>query len=169
MASTYEPIATYTLASDTTTTTFSSISNTYTDLILVLANIQTDAAGSSYNAIRLSINGDTSTLYSYTSLNGDGSAASSNRDTGNGYIYTGFAPQASSTDKANSILHFMNANNTTTYKTVLARNNSAAFGTQARVHLYRSTSAISSISVTWDGTTKYKSGCTFTLYGIKAA
>ena len=114
------------------------------------------------------VNNDTGTNYSFTSIEGDGTSASSNRDN-NDFMYVGFAPQTSATTKGELISHFMNYSNTTTYKTVLHRANAAGFGTQARVHIWRSTSAISTISILFDGTVKYKTGMTATLYGIKAA
>ena len=166
-AVTYTPIATYSLLSDTATIDFTSITGTYKDLVLVGADIQTDNTGSSYNAVQIKLNNDTSNLYSFTSIEGDGTTATSNRDS-NDRLYVGFAPQTSATTKGNLIMSLMNYSNTTTYKTVLTRSNAAAFGTQARVSLYRSTSAITQITVFFTGTVKYKTGTTFTLYGIGA-
>lgn len=168
MATTYNSLATTTLSSDTTQIDFTSISSSYTDLVLVVDQIQTTNTGSSYNALRMRINSDTSVNYSYTSIEGNGTTISTNRDN-NDYMYVGFAPQTSATTKGQLISHFINYGNTTTYKTVLHRANATAFGTQARVHTWRSTSAISTISILFDGTVKYKSGMTITLYGIKAA
>ena len=63
----------------------------------------------------------------------------------------------------------MNYANTTTNKTVLLRNNNTAFGTEAQVGLWRSTSAINTIKLYLDRAEYYVVGSTFTLYGIKAA
>ena len=164
---TYTPIATYSLLSDTATIDFTSITGTYKDLVLVGADIQTDNTGSSYNAVQIKLNNDTTSLYSFSSIEGDGTTATSNRDS-NDRLYVGFAPQTSATTKGNLIMSLMNYSNTTTNKTVLTRSNAAAFGTQARVSLYRSTSAITQITVFFTGTVKYKTGTTFTLYGIGA-
>ena len=46
MPITYEPLATTTLSTDTTQIDFTSISGSYTDLILVLDQIQTTNTGS---------------------------------------------------------------------------------------------------------------------------
>ena len=164
---TYVSIASTTLGSDTASIDFTSISGSYTDLILIGADIQTDNTGSSYNAVQIKLNNDTTSLYSFSSIEGDGTTATSNRDS-NDRLYVGFAPQTSATTKGNLIMSLMNYSNTTTYKTVLTRSNAAAFGTQARVSLYRSTSAITQITVFFTGTVKYKTGTTFTLYGIGA-
>ena len=164
--STYTPIATTTLGSASNSITFSSISGSYTDLVLVMNYGMT--SGTSTPAWRY--NGDTSgsTLYSQTILTGDGSSASANRITiGNLHITMGYTNSSSIT--ANSIIHIMNYSNTTTYKTSLARGNSTNNSTQASACLYRSTSAITSINVFPDYATTFVAGSTFTLYGIAAA
>jgi hypothetical protein len=165
---TYNCIATTTLSVDTTQIDFSSISSAYTDLVLVLDNIQTTNAGSSYNAVRMRLNNDTTREFIFISLEGDGTTATAGRDW-NDYMYVGFAPQASATTKGQLISHFMNYKSTTDYKTILHRANAAGFGTQMRVHGWRFTSAITTISILFDGTVKYKAGMTASLYGIAAA
>jgi hypothetical protein len=157
MPSTYEPIATQTLGSATSTITFSSIPSTYTDLVLVIDGTMATAGG---NQIR--VNGDTATNYSTTVLYGDGSAAYSfgvNNNNNAASLYM-------NTAQSNALIHFMNYSNTTTYKTILSRSNSNEF-VSARVALWRSTAAINSITIL--SANNYNTGSTFTLYGIKAA
>jgi hypothetical protein len=168
MAATYDCIATTTLSVDTTQIDFSSISGTYTDLVLVLDNIQTTATGSSYNAVRMRVNNDNTQNYLFISLEGNGTTATAGRDY-NDYIYVGFAPQTSATNKGQLISQFMNYSSGTEFKTILHKAGAADFGTQIRVHGWRSTSAITTISILFDGTVKYKAGMTATLYGIKGA
>jgi hypothetical protein len=157
MPSTYDPIATQTLGSATSIITFSSIPSTYTDLVLVIQGSMATAGGN-----YIQINGDTGNNYSVTFIYGDGSSAVTTRSVN--------SPSASAfylnTGQSNAILQFMNYSNTTTNKTFLSRANSSDF-VSARVSLYRSTSAISSITV--GSTFNYNTGSTFTLYGIKAA
>jgi len=62
----------------------------------------------------------------------------------------------------------MNYSNSTTYNTALSRFVSAGSETTADVHLWRDTSAVTSITVA-TSTNNYATGSTFTLYGIKAA
>jgi hypothetical protein len=62
----------------------------------------------------------------------------------------------------------MNYSNATTYKTMLSRANNGAAGVDAIANLWRSTAAISSITVKITGG-NMKAGSTFTLYGIAAA
>lgn len=165
MATTYEPIATTTLGSDQASYTFSSIPSTYTDLILVCsARRGIDGAG---GAGTLQVNGDSESNYSSTILYGDSGAAYSYRWSNQTAMNGAFA--AGDSENAVSIIHFENYANTSTYKTVISR--MGWVNTNGRitvgVNLWRSTSAISSITVA--AASNIKSGATFTLFGIKAA
>ena len=171
MQSTYIPIATTTLGSAQASYTFSSIPTTYTDLVLIGNGYGTISNG---QAPTLIFNSDTSALYSRTVLSGNGTAASSTRDSGGNSIIVGNAVgwETDSTKPAMFIAHIMNYSNTTTFKTILARDGAANTtypGTEANVGLYRSTNAINSIQIKAGGTANFATGSTFTLYGIKAA
>ena len=163
MPATYEPIATTTLGSAQSTVTFSSISQAYTDLVLVICAIAT----STTNNMDLQFNGDTGSNYSRTNLTGDGSSAFSNRASNQSYIRI-TADGIVTTAASNHIVHILNYSNTTTNKTVLARANNSAYGVDAIVGLWRSTSAITSLLLDLTAA-DFASGSTFTLYGIKAA
>ena len=71
MPATYEPIATTTLGSAVNSFTFSSIPNTYTDLVLVVV-VPTAASSGTFG---LRFNSDTASNYSHTTLSGNGSSA----------------------------------------------------------------------------------------------
>jgi hypothetical protein len=163
MASTYEPIATNTLGSSTATVTFSSIPNTYTDLLLIESPIFSTASQSLMRVGNGSV--DTGSNYSVTTLRGDGTSATSTRFSNIDSI--GSAPGTTqSTDAHNIIRNIMNYSNTTTNKTVIERCNGQSVW--AIVGLWRSTVAINIITLTsLNGT--YQSGSTFTLYGVKYA
>ena len=170
MTATYDCIATTTLSSASNTVTFSSIPNTYTDLILVGNGYSASGDG---DAVRLSFNSDTATNYSRTYLAGTGTGASSGRNSNQSIIFVGNAVgwDTTSTEPAMFIAHLMNYSNTTTYKTVLIRDDAAAGtypGTEANVGLYRSTSAISAIEIKLGVTSQFAIGSTFALYGVKA-
>lgn len=160
MATTYEPIATYTVSSAQASYTFSSISGTYTDLVVIVSG--TCSAGS-YLTFRF--NADTGSNYSTTELYGDGSTAGSVRNSNNNYMYIG----AIRTTQSNILSQIQNYSNSTTNKTVLSRTNNAATETKAVVGLWRNTAAITSIEVGTGGANTFQSGTTLTLYGIKAA
>ena len=162
MTATYEKIATNTLGSATTTITFSSIPATYTDLVLVVAGTFTNANSSGL----LRLNGDTASNYSSTALRGNGTTASSSRATSASNI-TG-NQDGSSLGQCNYIWNIMNYANATTYKTVLVRANDAGGYTAATAGLWRSTSAITSVTF-FTNDPGISSGTTLNLYGILKA
>jgi len=165
---TYNCIATTTLGGHQTDVTFTSISGSYTDLVLIC-----DVVGITTNHQNLALrvgNGsiDTGSNYSNTTINGDGTSAVSDRYTGNNLIYPDYWGIVNSASRGNAIMHFMNYSNTTTYKTVLCRSGRANMETSAVVGLWRSTSAINQIRLVADSTNKIGLGSTFSLYGIKS-
>lgn len=166
--STYTPIATTTLGSTATDITFSSIPTTYTDLVLILSGTKTGVSGEGI-AVRVG-NGslDTGSNYSDTILWGTGSTAGSARTTSqtrNRITY--YAAWIAGTISVD-VLNFMNYSNTTTFKTILSRANTASQGVDATVSLWRSTSAINTISV-YPFADSFAIGTTATLYGIASA
>ena len=160
-APTYTPIQTYTVSGSAVTNfTWSSISQTYTDLVMATNTFTNSGSG---NGIGIQFNGDTGSNYSFTFMYGDGSSASSGRGSNatNGQVDRIYQYGVGTT-------HFMNYSNTTTYKTVLSRGNTNA-EIFAWVNLWRSTSAINSIKVFTNNGSNFNVGSTFTLYGIASA
>lgn len=155
---TYVALDRATASGSTPTITFSSIPSGYTDLQLVIAAQNSD----SYCVMRL--NGDSTALYSRTTMYGNGSTAASGRGSGE---TSWFPVNGSSTVTANAIINIMNYSNTTTFKTALSRMNQSFDATYAATWLYRSTNAVSSITLT-SPTGNWVAGSTFSLYGIKA-
>ena len=160
-ANTYVSIATQTLGSATASVTFSSISGAYTDIVAVL-----DLTSVGDNVLAR-VNGDTGNNYSYTTLGGNGTAASSSRASNTNYLNFDGAAYLNTT-RSTWVINFMNYANTSTYKTIINRGNNASVGTNANVNLWRSTAAITSISFIATSNA-YQTGSTFTLYGILAA
>ena len=171
MPKTYEPIATNTLGSAATDITFSSIPSTYTDLVLVTATFGSRAANADSLAIRF--NSDTGSNYSYTYIIGDANGAASGRASSQTNIWCGNFSSNNVANPSPIIIQIQNYANTTTFKTVLARQNAIAGGgytsTGINVGLWRSTTAINSITVRSETGSNFSAGSTFTLYGIKAA
>jgi hypothetical protein len=163
MPSTYEPIATVTASGVSSFIVMTSIPSTYTDLILVGQYFKSAGA-----APRITVNSDTTSIYSQTVIYGNGTSALSDRETSVGYFYLMDYIASSTTNPNISITHLMNYSNTTTYKTFLERSGSADKGTVASVGLWRSTNAINRIDIS-TSTGTFSSGTTFTLYGIKSA
>ena len=161
MASAYTPIATTTLGS-ASTITFSSIPSTYTDLVIVFSGTMASLA-----ALFMQFNGDTGTTYSGTSLSGDGSSASSGRNTSDNQlrlVQTG----GGKTSQFTIISHIQNYANTSVYKTALTRASAGNSETTAYAGVWRSTSAINSVYLFGNGGTNIASGTVVTIYGIKA-
>jgi hypothetical protein len=164
--STYTPIATTTLGSSVSSYTFSSIPTTYTDLVVV-CNFFTSAAQSVEARVG---NGsiDTGNNYSNTAIIGrtTGSATSTRRTN---FSYFTFFEQ-SGASSGTWIMNFQNYSNTTTFKTMIARNGGAAFDVEASAQLWRSTSAINTLQLfAGQGGITFSAGTTFTLYGIASA
>lgn len=172
MPSTYEPIATTTLGSNQTEITFSSIPQTYTDLVLIVAGTATTGGASFY----CRVNGDSSSKYcwAYLSSNGttvSGSTLSESSAGGNGLGLGGF--QGYSTDQFRIVANFNNYSNTSVLK------NCQSLGVQAKgsstptaeyiLSYYNSTSAITSLTLRINAAYFYEASTTATLFGILKA
>ena len=159
---TYTPIATQTLGSAAASITFSSIPSTYTDLRVVITGITTANAG-----LQVQFNGDASTNYSVTTLYGTGSAAGS----ANGISESQIRPnKQTSTGSTIPWLFTMdvqsyagNTNKSALFVTSTDFNGSGTI--EPAVGLWRSTSAITSITVLASSTT-FATGTIATLWGI---
>jgi hypothetical protein len=158
MTATYEPLATTTLGSAAASVTFSSISGSYTDLILI-ASIKASTGTPTAN---ITVNNDTGSNYSRMGLYGDGSTAGSFRDSNE--TSCRFAT-INATNFTPVKIQIQNYSNTTTYKSPLY---SGGLDYPAVViFLWRSTSAINRVDF-GISSGNYAAGSTFTLYGIKA-
>jgi hypothetical protein len=168
MPATYEPIATKTGTGSSAVIDFTTIPQTYTDLVLVVQ--ATTPSGATTLATRFSTdNGstfDANTNYSRTFLYGDGSSAASARNTSISSAYLGSIETSTITTY---IVQFMNYSNTTTYKTLLARANNTSWTAAGIVDLWRNTAAISGIRLLNLDGFNFSSTTTATLYGIAAA
>jgi len=114
----------------------------------------------------MEINGDTGSNYSRTIMSGTGSSAVSARNSNQFQTYLDYYGVVETTP-TNKIINFMNYSNTNTFKTVLTRSNDASLGTDAIVHLWRSTAAITQIKIYIDAV-NFAVGSTFSLYAIKS-
>lgn len=161
MSLTYEPIATTTLTSPQALVTFSSIPQTYTDLVLVVSfsttNTSDDSGGFQFN-------NSGAPNYSSRHLTGNGTSASSGFNTVAGGVTLAY--QKNSDGLVFGMAHIMNYTNTTTFKTTLVKTVNAATYFQYNVNLWSNTSAINEIDIFFGP--NMTTGSTFALYGIKA-
>lgn len=165
MPSTYTPISSQTLASATSSVIFSSISNTYTDLVLV-CNLKTASAAS----LAGRLNGDTGSNYSRINLAADGSTSQSTSGTGTTYgIWCTYGYADANNFNAVAIVNINNYSSTTVKKTVMVSNSNGNTGVSLLMSTWNSTAAVDSVTLLNDGGANFSIGCTFTLYGIKAA
>lgn len=158
---TYTQIATTNVTTSVTDVTFSSISGSYTDLVLITSPISTASAGVD---IFMQFNSDTGSNYSVTSMYGNGSSAASFRTTNATRLRLAYN---GTNDNPMLRYNIMNYANTTTNKTIIGRDDAASNAAEATVGLWRSTSAITSIKI-FASSGNITAG-TFSLYGITAA
>jgi len=165
MTSTYELIATTTLTSTSSSVVFSSIPQTYTDIVVVFTGQNTTSTTAMTGEV--DINSDGGNNYSSTWIN---TSNVSGRGVGNNGGYIGALNQNSISIY---IINFMNYSNTTTYKSWISR-----WGTQSGpaqdagtiVGMWRNTSAITSLNFNRPAgeSGSFDVGCVWSLYGIKA-
>lgn len=139
------------------------IPQTYKDLVIEFvgyASVATDNVG-------LRFNNDSTTVYSYTYVAGNGTTPSSNRGTGlTSAIVANYTPQSGS--PGFDIINVMSYASTSVYKTAISRNNDAGNWVAAYVALWRKTDAITSIVVICPGG-NVNSGTTVRLWGVGTA
>jgi hypothetical protein len=171
MALTYTAIQTVNVTSAASLVTFSSIPGTYTDLILEGSWFRVTSNG---NNLGMRLNNDTTSNYSNTYIEADGSTGSSGRNSNQtaariAAIGGGFT--LSATESLPITIQFNSYSNATTYKTALTRYGQASTVAGASVASYRNTAAINTIELSAysPGTGQFGAGSVFTLYGIKAA
>jgi len=161
MPNTYVALATQTLSTASASVTFSSIPSSYTDLRLVINGTMSTAI----DPVTINFNGDTASNYSYTLLYGDGTSAASTRSANLTAIRAGYL----GTVQGITNVDIMNYSNTTTNKTVIGRGNVANWGVTAQVSLWRSTAAITSMTIQSLSSYNFEIGTRFSLYGIANA
>lgn len=153
----YTLISEQVLGSAAASVTFSSIPGTYKDLVLEMVGSLTTGTAT----VALQFNSDTATNYSGTILTGNGTTAASSRTSTVNSMQIGYLGADIGTDT----LQVQSYASTATYKTAIARGNSAGNMVQAGVGLWRSTTAVSSITVLTTAST-FISGSAFRLWGV---
>jgi hypothetical protein len=161
MAATYAPIASITLGVAASSVTFSSIPQTYTDLILIANPIN-----SGITSLSLYLNSDTGTNYSCTRLFGEGTNISTDKATSTTSSFGGWGTNANTNPYLFNV-QIINYSNTTTNKSMLTKISEMNAGYVGLItSLWRNTAAITSL--TFNGNANFSIGSTFNLYGIQA-
>ena len=170
MPTTYQLISSNTLSTTAASVTFSSIPQTYTDLVLKITN--RSAAAGTVLASALIFNSSSAGNYSSTIVEGNGSGASSFRMTNDTQAYTYDINAADSTSNVFSSGEIYIPNYTVTAKKPFevfgtSENNDAFSRIRAGANLWGLTGAITSITLQMYGGSSFASGSSFDLYGIK--
>lgn len=164
MPTTYEPIASQTLASTATSIDFTSIGSAYTDLRVVFVGTAATSVRTSFR-----FNSDSTTNYSQTYIYGDGTSAESARNSNTNQLFP--TTNLSSTIPSMLTLDIFSYAGST-FKTSLMTGSFDKNGTgivDRLVGLYRSTSAITAIKIFDLFGDPFAIGTIATLYGIKNA
>lgn len=159
----YTLIASQTLLNPTATVTFSGIPQGFKDLMLEFNGGIVKAAN--IDSLLVQFNNDTGSNYSYTDLSGNGTTASSTRQSSATYFWCDVAATNLGLSSV-STFNVMSYANTNVYKTTLYREATAGNDTEARVSLWRSTTAITSIKLFPYTGSGFATGSTFKLWGV---
>jgi hypothetical protein len=161
--SAYVPLATTTLSANAASVTFSSISQAYKDLILVVAPISTNN-----EEIVLQVNNDTAANYNYVYVRGTGSSSSSYLASAATYITLGANSYSGTTARGQKFIAINDYSVTDKHKSFLIRSNDVDNATEAGAARWANTAAITSLKVSGRFGVNFTSGATFALYGVSA-
>jgi hypothetical protein len=158
-------LANLTLSSNATNVTFSSITNTYRDLILVL---NTKSTSNDEVLVQLNNNSTNNNYPSYY-MYGTGSASGAYANSSFwGYITTGNYTSTTNGDGYMSLIHFLDYSDGNKHKNFLIRTGNALNAVEAGAGRFASFSAISSIKIFTKNGVSFNAGSTFALYGVSA-
>lgn len=153
----YEALANLTLASAAATVTFSSISQAYRDLYLVISG----KTVTSNATIDLRLNSDaTTTNYSSVTIQGDGTSATTSSSNTFGLS------SLSTAVTSNVVVEFLDYSSTTKHKSCIVRTDRSDTATQARIVRWANTAAVTTLGLP-TGSTTYAAGTSFALYGVR--
>jgi hypothetical protein len=156
------PLATTTLTSNAYSVTFSSISGSYRDLLILLSGSATD-----YEYVILQFNSDTGSNYTFTNMIGDGNGVYGGAATINGARVGRLSTTANV--RGNLQAHIMDYSSTDKNTTTLARGNSPDEMTMGIASRWANSAAITSVTVTlYGGTALFETGTTISLFGVDA-
>ena len=170
MATTYTLISSNVLTGSAASVTFSSIPSTYTDLV-IKCSMRSNRASNTTDTVKLTINGDTSTLYSDTFIRGDGASAISSRNSSAAFITGQYATAATSTASTFSSFEYYIPSYTATQARPVGgffahENNTTTAYLSGSAGLYTGTTTITSLTLALVNGS-FITDSSFYLYGIK--
>lgn len=146
-----------TLSSSASSVTFSSIDQSYRDLVLITETIGTGTNVNAYHRF----NSDAGTNYNYVFMTGGGSTYSSGSGTSSEF----YGANASTTEKGFARHQILDYSATDKHKTVLTVRTSKQADIMALAQRWANTSAVSSLSII-ASSLEFAAGSTFYLYGV---
>lgn len=155
---TYYQMANFTLAASATTVTISSISQSYSDLVLVISGTQLTSSNST---LRIQING-AATGYTFERFRATGSNDSGSGNTGSTTLSL---TDVSGSEPIYSLIHLIDYSSTVKNKSIIASSSQTATEINIVSGTNATTSAITSI-VLFQTAIAFDIGTTFTLYGV---
>lgn len=161
---TYTPLATTTLAAAAANVTFSSISQSYRDLVCVVSGKTSIGSNSEFTIV---VNADATTYY-FIYMAGNGSSGSSSYSNNNYGAASSSVALATTSDQLNLKIDFLDYSATDKHKMMIVRADNSATGAESRVIRWPSNSAINSIKFSVGTGANFPAGSTFALYGIAA-
>jgi hypothetical protein len=173
MPATYTLISSNVLTSTAASVTFSAIPATYTDLEIRISSRSNNSAVS--QNVNMTLNGLGTSVYSYTLLSGNGSAASSARASSTTDTNPTDNPAATATAStfSNAVIYipsYTASQNKPMSSFGVRENNTTAAGILTSAMLFSSTAAITSITISSSGgSTSFVADSSFYLYGISNA
>lgn len=158
---TYDLLDSVTLSSSASSVTFSSIDQSYRDVVLIV-----EALGNASSAanVLVTFNSDSGSNYPYVGMSGNGSTAIS--FTGTSTSISGFGSDG--TTRVLSSFQINDYSVTDKHKPVLVRANRPDSVVQARAARWANTSAVTTVTITDNLANGYAAGSTFYLYGVAA-
>jgi len=166
MATTYTLISSVTVgAGGTATISFTSIPQTYTDLVLVTST-RTNRASNINDELNITFNSNTSS-YTYRRLLGESTASSDSGSTRTVLIVNGSTSTASTFDNSSVYIpNYTGSNNKSFSVDSLMENNATAAARQLVAGLWSNSAAITQIDLTSSSSSNFVQYSTAYLYGI---
>lgn len=161
---TYTPLANVTLGSSAATVTFSSISQSYKDLVLIIENAKTVSGTMNLN---LRFNNVSTSTYSTINIWGNGASIGSTDLTGRTEANLSGATDFLTNDSVwAGAANIMNYSATNTHTSIVSRGNRSENGVSASVNRWADTAAITSITLAPEFFGSFAAGTTMALYGV---
>jgi hypothetical protein len=160
---TYTPLATVTLTGTDSEVVFSNIGSGYRDLILVCSMLGTGGDG----VVRVRFNSDTGTNYHNVFAYGEAPSTTGSISSNISYAY-GSITNAGTSIATLATIQLQDYSVTDKHKTMLIKSGYGTNNAWIGASRWANTNAITSISLSHNGTNSFASGSTFNLFGVVA-